>query len=60
MTPSGARKISVYVMPVIIFGLLYFSAAVSAVESLVVPYESYIYDFWGRLCRHPKHTCRYG
>ncbi|HOB08035.1 MAG TPA: YIP1 family protein [Limnochordia bacterium] len=47
MTPSGARKISVYVMPVIIFGLLYFSAAVSAVESLVVPYESYIYDFWG-------------
>ncbi len=48
MRPSGTKMTPVYVLPVLVLGLLIFlSAAVLAVEPLVVPYESYTYDFWG-------------
>ncbi|HKM18107.1 MAG: hypothetical protein GX228_03130 [Firmicutes bacterium] len=48
MRPSGTKKIPVYFLPAIILILmLLLGTTALAVESLVVPYESYTYDFWG-------------
>ena len=61
MRPSGTKKIPVYFLPAIILILmLLLGTTALAVESLVVPYESYTYDFGVRPCRHPMHTCRCG
>lgn len=48
------KSVTTYTVFGIIFMLLMLPSAVFAVESLVVPYESYIYDYWGQPVPAPQ------